>query len=229
MKKILVVVAHPDDEVIGCGGTIAKHVANGDCVSILVVADGVSSRFNNTSKDEVIASVDLRMRQLHDAATILGCERVIALNMADNRLDQVPLIDIVKKVESVIYETMPEVVYTHQFSDVNVDHVAVHNAVLVATRPKPNMPVKELFFFEILSSSEWNFGVNKAACSDLNYFVDVTDFFGKKIDAAKVYTNEFFDAPHPRSLKIMKSLGELRGSVVGVDVAEAFSVGRITR
>jgi N-acetylglucosamine malate deacetylase 1 len=228
MKKILVVVAHPDDEVIGCGGTIAKHVANGDHVSILVVADGVTSRLGEYSKSEMVASVDLRVQQLHDAANILGCKKVIALNMPDNRLDQFPLIDIVKKIESVIREVAPNIVYTHQVSDVNADHVVVHKAVLVATRPKPLMSVNELFFFEILSSSEWNFGVSKNSNCGLNYFVDITDFLEKKIDAAKLYKDEFYDSPHPRSIKIIKSLAELRGSVVGVQAAEAFSVGRIT-
>jgi N-acetylglucosamine malate deacetylase 1 len=219
-KTILVVAAHPDDEVLGCGGTIARHVANGDKVHIIFMSDGVSSRKNVKNNE-----VSDRRENANNASKILGAQKPVFLNFPDNRMDSVSLLDIIQPLEDVIKEICPEVVYTHYAEDLNIDHQITNRAVMTVCRPMPNFFVKEIYCFEVLSSTEWSNSYLSAF--NPNYFVDITLFKSKKNKSIGAYTQEIRRYPHSRSIESVQALMSLRGSSVGVDCAEGFIVSRI--
>src|SRR3989344_3338736 len=148
MSKILVVAAHPDDEILGVGGTILKHVKNGDQVSILVLGDGESSR-------EAKVDIEKRENQAKRVIQALGAKEMILKKLPDNQFDSLPLLEIIKEVEAVIRQVKPEIIYTHCPTDLNVDHRLTFQAVLTACRPQPGFGVKKILAFETLSSTEW--------------------------------------------------------------------------
>lgn len=223
-KNVLVVAAHPDDEVLGCGGALAKHAANGDDVFVLILGDGVTSRDINESE------VDKQTLERRDnaklAAKILGLQKPEYHSYPDNRMDSVDLLDIVKEIEAMIDRVIPEIVYTHHASDVNIDHRIVHDAVVTATRPQPGQCVKKLLFFEVPSSTEWRPAKSLSPFAP-DYFVDITEYVEHKLKALSCYENEMRDYPHPRSVDACLHLIKWRGATVGVEAAEAFEVGRI--
>lgn len=218
-KTILVVAAHSDDEVLGCGGAIAKHVGNGDTVYAVFLADGVSSRQNTSSKDTQDRNVAAKK-----AHRILGIEKSYMLGFPDNRMDSLPILDIVQKLECILEEVQPQLVYTHHIGDLNIDHRVTHQAVLTACRPVPNASVREIYAFEVLSSTEWNTpGLNPFIP---NVFIDISKFLETKINAIKAYELEMRDEPHSRSIINTRRLAQFRGSSVGVAAAESFSLVR---
>lgn len=219
-KTVLVVAAHTDDEALGCGGTIAKHVAQGDVVYAVFFADGVTSRPGATS-----AEPELRTAAAAKAHSILGIKQSLMLGFPDNRMDTVPLLDIVQKLEAVIDEVQPNVIYTHHYGDLNIDHRITHQAVMTACRPVPGSPVKEIYAFEVLSATEWN---TPGVCSFTPHlFVDITEHLEAKMSALSAYQLELREPPHSRSITNTKRLAELRGSVVGVGAAEAMMALRV--
>jgi N-acetylglucosamine malate deacetylase 1 len=218
MNKILVIVAHPDDEVLGCGATIAKHIDNGDIVQVVFLSDGFSSR--DDDKD--------RNNNAHKASEVLACQQPIFLNYPDNRLDTIPLLDIVKKIEKVVDDIQANIIYTHYFGDLNIDHQITHKAVMTACRPQPDFCVKEIYSFETLSATHWQ-SSSMTNTFNPNYFVDISDFIKQKIKALQCYDNEMRDYPHARSYEAVVSLSSFRGSAVGVHNAEAFVVERLIK
>ncbi|EPC04106.1 hypothetical protein L861_02005 [Litchfieldella anticariensis FP35 = DSM 16096] len=218
-KIVLVVAAHTDDEALGCGGTIARHVAEGDTVYALFLADGVTSRPGATS-----AELEQRNSAAARAHEILGIEETYMLGFPDNRTDSVPLLDIVQKLESVLNEVQPQIVYTHHSGDLNVDHRITHRAVLTACRPVPEASVKKIYAFEVLSSTEWN--TPGAVPFIPNVFVDISCYLDTKLEALKAYELEMREEPHSRSISNAKRLAELRGNYLGVKAAESFSLVR---
>jgi LmbE family N-acetylglucosaminyl deacetylase len=215
-----VVVAHADDEVLGCGGTIAKHVAKGDTVCAVFLADGVTSRPDASDKE--LAERNLAAKKAH---SILGIKQSFMLGLPDNRMDTVPLIDIVQKLECIIHELQPHIVYTHHYGDLNIDHRITHKAVMTACRPIPDLSVKEIYTFEVLSSTEWNSpGLNSFTPS---VFVDITDYLDVKVQALSAYKLEMRDPPHSRSLENCRRLAMFRGNSIGVIAAEAMMVIRV--
>ena len=233
--KVLVVVAHPDDEVLGMGGTIKKLSKKGHTVKIVVMATGITARrstnFQNSSNytinptDKKILDKQIKILHTHatKAAKILGVSKIEFLNYPDNEMDQVSNIELTKSIEKIIEKFKPEVIYTHTPFDVNVDHVSCYNAVLTATRPKKNTVVKKVLCFEVPSSTEWNFTSVFAP----NTFVDITNEIKNKIKALKVYKTEIRNFPHPRSTRALQTIGIRWGSVSGFAVAEAFSLVRV--
>ncbi len=148
MKNVLVVAAHPDDEILGCGGAMARHVEHGDDVHVLFVADGVSSRGGDFSIDE--------HRQMSIRANEeVGTHSPRFLDFPDNQLDSVPLLQIVQGIEPHIEDISPRIIYTHFSGDLNIDHSIVNRAVMTACRPQPNFPVQEIYAFEVPSSTGW--------------------------------------------------------------------------
>jgi LmbE family N-acetylglucosaminyl deacetylase len=214
-KTVLIVAAHADDEVLGCGGTIAKHTSEGDVVHAVFMADGVRSRSNT-------ADVDLprRMVAAKQAHKILGLQRVEFLELPDNCMDSVPLLKIVQALEAVIQKISPQVIYTHHHGDLNIDHRITHNAVMTACRPVPGCAIKEIYSFEVLSSTEW--AVPSLEPFLPNCFVDIKNFLDHKIKALQAYELEMRPVPHSRSIEHVKCLARHRGYSVGVDAAEAF-------
>jgi len=223
-KRIAVIAAHPDDEVLGCGGTIARFVKEGHSVHILLIADGESSRVEG-DQSGVPDLLEGRNEAAETACRILGCASVKILNLPDNRLDGLDRLDIIKKIEDFIEHYRPSTVITHHSGDVNIDHCIVHDAVIAACRPQPNHPVKELLFFEIPSSTEWR-PPSSAEVFNPNLFVDISTTIDIKIKALNAYETELRDFPHPRSLKAVETLAQWRGSTVGVEAAEAYILGR---
>jgi LmbE family N-acetylglucosaminyl deacetylase len=220
----LVVAAHPDDEVLGCGGTIAKLAASGHAVHVLLLADGESSR-SGVSAEASSQRTQTRHAAALAAGRILGCASVRVEALPDNRLDSMDLLDIVKLVESAIEATVPATVFTHHSGDVNVDHRMAHEAVLAACRPQPGHPVRELYFFEVPSSTEWR-PPGSAQVFAPNRFMDISQTLSVKLRALEAYAAELRLFPHPRSVEAVTALARWRGASVGVEAAEAFMVGR---
>jgi LmbE family N-acetylglucosaminyl deacetylase len=220
---VLVVAAHPDDEVLGCGGTIAKYVSEGVAVKVLFIADGVSSRTVITEG----AALAARLEAQEAAANVLGYETVLTGQFPDNRLDDVALLDIVQLIERFIIEHEPSTVITHHSGDLNIDHRLVHDAVVTACRPTPGHSVKELLFFEVASSTEWRMPGDGPVFAP-NYFVDISNgYLEKKQQAMQAYELEIREWPHARSDKAIEALCRWRGATVGVEAAEAFILGRM--
>lgn len=220
MAIILVVAAHPDDEVLGCGGTIARHAAAGDEVHVLFLADGESSRLQ--VPDPV--AVESRLASARVAAGILGVTEIHALGLADNRLDSLPLLDIVQPVERLVQKLEPETVYTHHHGDLNIDHRIAHQAVMTACRPLPGQSVKAIYCFEIPSSTEWQTpGMESFAP---NVFVNIISSLECKRRALQAYSSEMRPFPHPRSIEFVSAQECIRGGAAGLDRAEAFVLVR---
>lgn len=224
MSNILVIAAHPDDEILGVGATAAKRAAQGDTVRALILGEGQTSRWENRQEAPESAVADLH-RDTLEAAACIGYERVSFADFPDNRFDQVDLLELVKHVERVLKEFAPEVVYTHHGGDLNIDHQRTSQAVLTAARPTENCPVKELYAFETLSSTEWNFSYIQPFCP--NVFEEVGPFLQAKLDAMRCYGSELCAFPHPRSLEGIQSSARKYGTIIGREFAEAFMLLRM--
>lgn len=218
-NKILIVAAHPDDEVLGVGGTILKHAKNGDHVSILILGDG------ETARGAVAGKVAKRAEQAKKAAEFLGAKKIILEAFPDNKFDSVPLLDIVKRIEKTLYEIKPNIVYTHFGEDLNIDHRLTFQAVLTACRPQPKFFVKKILSFEVPSSTEWQAKSKKSVFCP-NHYNDINEFINKKISAMKFYAGELRPYPHPRSKQGIKTLAQYRGMEAGYKHAESFQVVR---
>jgi LmbE family N-acetylglucosaminyl deacetylase len=214
-EKVLVIAAHPDDETLGMGGTIHKLDSLGSRVRVIFLSDGVGSR------DKIRESVDSRRAAAISALRVLNCSDVHFYDFPDNSMDSVPLIDIVKTVEKSIDDFNPTVLFTHFPHDLNVDHRITSQACLVAARPKVNRNIKSLLYFEVQSSTEWNFGSSQFIP---NLFVDISDSFGFKANALKEYQVEIEAFPEARSFAGIEARSTVRGVTVGVSNAEAFQI-----
>ena len=220
--KILVIAAHPDDEVLGCGGTIAR--LSQDCdIYTLILGEGITSR--DISDEEKKEESNELKKQLNEANKILGAKKVFFEDFPDNRFDTVPLLDIIKSIEKVIQKIKPDEVFTHHYRDLNIDHQITHKAVLTAVRPIGDYTVKKILSFEVLSSTEWNYQ-NQNNVFTPNTYIDISETLNKKLEAMEWYKTEIRDYPHPRSLDGIKILAKKRGLEVGLKYAEAFNLIR---
>lgn len=224
-ESILVVAAHPDDEVLGCGGTIARHADAGDQVQVLIVAEGATSRQQQRDRDQVGDELSVLAQAAHSAGAILGAHGVELLGLPDNRLDSLDLLDVIKEIEGRVNYYRPNAVYVHHAGDVNVDHRRLHEAVVTACRPMPGCCVKRLLSFEVASSSEWQ-PPGSAPAFQPNWFVDISDQWSRKREALVAYASEMRPWPHPRSFEALEHLARWRGAQVGVEAAEAFCLLR---
>ena len=204
--NILVIAAHPDDEVLGCGGTIAKLSKQGHVISILIMGE---SREGYSGKET------------YRATKILGGKSLPIFALPDNKFDTVSLLEIIRDIESVIDLIKPDTIYTHSDIDLNVDHTLVYRAVLTATRPKKGQPVKRLYSFEVPSATDWSF-----KAFEPNTFVDIEDSIDRKISALRCYGEEPQPRPHPRSERAIRAQAILRGAMAGCELAEAFKLIR---
>ena len=215
------VAAHPDDEVLGCGGYIANQVKSGDEVLVTFLSDGVTSRQGNLGLQEIEA----RRHAASLAAKVLGVSDVSFGDFPDNKLDAVPLLEIIKSIEAVVERVRPQIVLTHFGGDLNIDHRIVNQAVLTACRPTVDQVVKQIMFFEVSSSTEWQVPTEGEAFVP-NWFEDISQTLELKVKALLMYEHELREWPHPRSVKAIEHLAHWRGASCGVDAAEAFVLGR---
>ena len=223
----LVIAAHPDDEVLGCGGTAAAAARRGEDVYLAIFGEGITSRYADRSNADSSLVHALHGRS-EAAARILGARDLFLFGLPDNRFDTVPLLDVVKHVEELIGRLRPDTVYTHHAGDLNIDHVVLNRAVLTATRPMAGSVVRDLYAFEIASSTEWAFGPPGPAFT-ANVFVDIAETLEAKIEAMETYESEARAFPHPRSPEALRAIARRWGSVAGVEAAEAFQLLRSVR
>jgi N-acetylglucosamine malate deacetylase 1 len=233
-QTVLVIAAHPDDEVLGCGGTIARHAAEGDEVHILIMAEGLTSRDQTRDAQARTSELSALAKTAQNVGSYLGAKSVELLSFPDNRMDTLPLLDVVKEVEARLEKIKPEAIYTHHQGDLNIDHQITHRAVVTACRPYPGQTVRTLLFFEVPSSTDWQMAsLNSPFTPD--WFVDIsgsdgsTTFLDKKLEALELYQGEMRAFPHARSIEAVKSLAQTRGAGVGLEAAEGFVLGRKLR
>jgi LmbE family N-acetylglucosaminyl deacetylase len=232
--KILVIAAHPDDEVLGMGGTITKYVKNGDSVKIIIMATGIFSRrsFNNTNAsvyevdESVLGEMSKQVQNLQKdaikASKIMGVKDVEFLNFPDNEMDKKSNLEITKKIESIISKFKPDIVFTHSQHDVNIDHRIIYDATITATRPFSKFKVKEVISFEVPSSTEWYFPSKFSP----NMFIDINKELPTKIKALSAYKTEINNFPHPRSAEGLEIIAKRWGTVSAFNAAEAFYIVR---
>jgi LmbE family N-acetylglucosaminyl deacetylase len=221
--KVLVIAAHPDDEVYGMGGTIAKLSAEGNEVHVLIVTDGSTTQYKNSPKLKAI--INKKKEEVKYANDVLGVTKVHFGELPDMRLDNTDHVEVNSVIENVIREVKPEVVYTHFYGDVNLDHQYVYKSTLVAIRPVPNQSVKELYCYRVPSSTEW------APQTVLDtfmptVFVDISKYCLKKYEAIKLYETEIRNYPHPRSVEYVEKIDRATGLKCGIGTAEEFMLLR---
>ena len=226
MNKVLVFAAHPDDEILGVGGTIRRHVLEGDKCFVVILGEGITSRVINDKKKEKNQKEEL-YKNSYLAKSVLGYEELYLEKFPDNRFDKMEILDVIKVVEMYIEKIKPNIIYTHYLYDLNIDHRITSEAVMTASRPIGENYVKEIYCFNTLSSTEWNFS-SKQQFSP-NYFVDITSTIDKKIEAMKCYTNEIREFPHPRSTEGIEAQAKINGTIISRPYCEAFEVMRIVR
>ena len=224
-ELILIVAAHPDDEVLGCGGTIARHADEGDQVQVLIVAEGATSRQEQRNRNQASDELSALAQAAQKAGAILGAKGVELLDLPDNRLDSLDRLDLIKQIEERIARHQPQVVYVHHVGDVNIDHRRLHESVVTACRPTPGQPVKRLLSFEVASSTEWQ-PPGSAPAFQPNWFVDISAQWIRKREALEAYASEMHPWPHARSIQAVEHLVRWRGAQVGVEAAEAFCLLR---
>jgi LmbE family N-acetylglucosaminyl deacetylase len=224
---LLVVVAHPDDEVLGCGATIARLTQEGHEVYIAILGEGITARYQQREQVDrsLVEALHARSRQV---AELLGVRDLFLYNLPDNRFDTVPLLDVVKIIEELIERLKPELIYTHHGGDLNIDHMVTHRAVLTATRPATDQPVREIYAFEVPSSTEWTFGQLQPTFRP-NVFMDISDTLEVKVQAMALYESEVRPFPHPTSSVALRASAQRWGSMAGVEAAEAFELIRAIR
>ena len=225
MKPILVIAAHPDDEVLGCGGTIVKHLHGGDVVHVLILAEGITSRDDVRDREGRSEDIVSLRSMANEAHKKLGSNSIKFLDFPDNRMDSVNLLDVIKEVENEINKTKPKIIYTHHGNDLNVDHRITHQAVFTACRPESNSTVKKIYCFEVPSSTEWQSPMEVGPFIP-NTFVDISNTLDNKLAALKAYASEMRSWPHSRSIKAVKHLARWRGASAGFEAAEAFALSR---
>lgn len=225
--NVLVIAAHPDDVVLGCGGTIAKLAMEGTAVSAAIISQGSTSRY--AKHEEVAPDVVQKLREWsQEAAHILGLANVTYFDYPDNRLDSVDLLDIVKAIERVVEDVKPRVVFTQHGGDLNNDHALVFRATLIALRPMEKCGVESLLAYEVPSSTEWSFQRFEPIFRP-SVFYQIEDTLEAKQKAMAAFETEARAFPHPRSPQALQSIAQRWGSVVGVGAAEAFELIREVR
>ena len=222
MNKILVIVAHPDDEVLGCGGTMARLAEEGNIVYTFILSEGITSRDKIICKEQELGILRESAKKAND---ILGVKKVFFHDFPDNRFDTIPLLDIVKEIEKVKDKIKPDIIFTHYKGDLNIDHQITYKAVITATRPMTGETAKEIYSFEVLSSTEWAYPTTFSP----DVFYDISKMINTKLIALSSYKSELRKSNHPRSLGGVWNNASLWGQKVGVGYAEAFKCIRIIK
>ncbi|MFC2091184.1 PIG-L deacetylase family protein [Elusimicrobiota bacterium] len=224
-EKILIVAAHPDDEVLGCGGTVARLIKQGCEAYTLILGEGITSRDEIRDEKKRSEEIESLKNNAIKASSIIGVKDIVLRDLPDNRFDTVEMLQIVKLIESMIRDVDPQVIFTHYCNDLNIDHQITYKALITAARPGGPANVKSIYSFEVLSSSEWNY----PKVFTPNVYYDISDTVQVKLRALKEYEGEMREYPHPRSLKAVDLNAQKRGSESGLKYAEAYEAVRIIK
>jgi LmbE family N-acetylglucosaminyl deacetylase len=224
-KKILIIAAHPDDEVLGCFGTVAKMVKEGDEAYTLILGEGKTSRDEQRSIENKKAELNILNQEIEKANSVINIKKTFIENFPDNRFDSVDLLDIVKAILKVKKEIKPDIIFTHYENDLNIDHQITYQAVVTATRPMEDESVKEIYSFEVLSSTEWNYPLSFSP----DLFFDISETIKLKKEAMKQYNSELCQFPHPRSIEGIELNAKYHGMRVGKAYVEAFKTVRVIK
>lgn len=219
-KKILVFAAHPDDEILGCGAILLKYKKSGAKIFVVILGEGVTSRKN--AKPEELKKLH---KDAEKANKIIGVDMLFLENLPDNRFDSVDMLDVVRLTEKYIDKFKPDMIFTHNETDLNIDHQITHRAVLTACRPQPGFKFPDIYTFEIPSSTEWG-GYSRHNIFIPNLYIDISGELDAKLRAFKCYKSELRRYPHPRSVKGLEILARNRGQQAGIKYAEAFKLIR---
>ena len=218
IKKLLVIAAHPDDEILGCGATVARLSKEGWKAETVILGQGLVSRGDKNDAGKLENQLDQLKEASRKANSIIGVKKVHFADFPDNRFDSTDLLDIVKFIEPLILEIEPSLILTHFSEDLNIDHRCTFEAVITATRPQPGCRVKEILSFEVPSSTEWRYPQRFSP----SVFFDVSSSLEHKLKALESYETEMRQFPHPRSLEAVTHLARWRGAQAGLNAAEAF-------
>ncbi|MFP3938694.1 MAG: PIG-L deacetylase family protein [Acidobacteriota bacterium] len=220
--NVLVVAAHPDDEVLGCGGTIARLAQEAHVVHVAILGEGITSRARSR-EDAPRDEVDALRARAREVGRSLGAASVETFGLPDNRFDELPLLEIVKLLEDLLARHRPAEVFTQHGGDLNIDHQRTFQATLTACRPLPVLPVERLYAYEVPSSTDWAFR-RFAPPFTPNTYRDVSSTLQQKLEAMDAYETERRPFPHPRSRRALEATALRWGSVIGVEAAEAFEL-----
>ncbi len=214
-KKVLVIAAHPDDELLGCGATIAMHASIGDEIKSIILCEGETMRNQDNSA---------KISSTNNAAKILGVKETICIGLPDQHLDTLPIVDIISPIEQIVKEFQPNIVYCHYGKDLNRDHQLVFEAAMVALRPK-NTFLESIYSFYIVGSTEWG-----VPCSfNADTWIGFDEYFmQKKLEAFSCYESELCEYPNPRSLDALVNLAKYTGNQCCMEYAESFITIRKT-
>jgi LmbE family N-acetylglucosaminyl deacetylase len=220
VKKVLVLVSHPDDELLGCGGTILKHLALADIVKVVIFGRGVSSRFEKVPANQIQNEVAICAQSLHqEIGSILEI-----FDLPDNACDSLPLLEVIRLVESITKEFKPDIVYCQHGGDLNIDHQILFRSIMTALRPTPEIPTQFLATFETLSSTEYSFNTQTPIFYP-NFYVDISGYLEAKCQLLeRFYGSELRTYPHPRSIEAVRAKAIVRGSEIGFAASEAFKI-----
>jgi len=232
--KYLVIAAHPDDEILGMGATIKKLTKKNHIVKIVIMATGITSRRSNNNDNSFDYTINEKIeksskKQINNlrkdakkASKILGVKNLDLFDFPDNEMDKISNLEITKKIEKIIIDFKPSVIFTHSKHDLNIDHRILYNSTITATRPFTKTSVKKIITFEIPSSTEWNFSENFSP----NIFINIEKELSFKLKAMKAYRSEIRKFPHPRSVEGLEIIAKRWGTVSGFSAAEAFCLVR---
>ncbi len=218
--KILIIAPHPDDEVLGCGGTIKKYARKGDEVYLCIVTKAYVPDWSEQFIKE-------REKEINCAKKTLGIKQVSFLNLPTVKLDTIPQKQLNDSISECVQRISPDVLFLPFPGDINKDHKLVSESALVAARPKPENPIKKVFCYEVLSETEWAKPAQKIEDVFVpNFYEDISDFLDDKLKAMECYKSELKNYPHPRSLEGIITLARKRGTESGLKAAEAFMLIR---
>lgn len=229
--NILVICAHPDDETIGMGGTL-KKLSSKHKINVLFLSEGITARrkagyatipqydVSHEEMQKMKKEIEVRKTHAKNALKILGIKNIRFLDLPNQELDQLPLLKIIKEIEKEIDKTKAEVVFTHHFNDLNLDHRVAYEATITAARPIPGSKISSIFSFEIPASTDWR----KPYEFKPNLYVDITSELKSKIKALSAYHYEIRKSPHPRSKEMTEAVAKRWGSLSGYNAAESFEI-----
>ena len=225
MKKILIICSHPDDEILGCGGTIAKNIEIGNKVSVIFTHEGSSARYNNHRSYEAKKDIITRKKMAKKASKYLKYNILNFHNNVNLQNEKNFKLKLIKSLIKDINQYKPDIIFTHHSNDLNSDHSYTFDAVINACRPSSNFLVKELILFEVASSTDWAY-LNQKEQFIPNLYINIKKNFKKKIEALKFYNDEMRKFPNSRSYRGLEYLAKYRGGQVGIEMCEAFKIIR---